>query len=103
MHVDSLYINADTLLNLDSLVVQLQAEVTPKWYQFGKAVGIDKETLDKYTKYSDDQCIIEVLDFWLRNHTGQPTWREIAEILRGIDLKRLAADIEKVYETGINA
>ena len=75
--------------------------MTPKWYQIGEAVGIDKETLNKYTEYSDDQCIIEVLDFWLRNHTGKPTWREVADNLRRIDLKRLAMDIEKVYETGM--
>ena len=94
----SLY--TDTLLSLDSLLIQLQAEVTSKWYQFGEAVGVDKETLDKYTEYPDDQCIIEVLDFWLRNHTGQPTWREVADVLRGIDLQQLASDIENVYETG---
>ena len=94
----SLY--TDTLLSLDSLLIQLQAEVTSKWYQFGEAVGVDKETLDKYTEYPDDQCIIEVLDFWLRNHTGQPTWRKVADVLRGIDLQQLASDIENVYETG---
>ena len=94
----SLY--TDTLLSLDSLLIQLQAEVTSKWYQFGEAVGVDKETLDKYTEYPDDQCIIEVLDFWLRNHTGQPTWREVADVLRGINLQQLASDIENVYETG---
>ena len=94
----SLY--TDTLLSLDSLLIQLQAEVTSKWYQFGEAVGVDKETLDKYTEYPDDQCIVEVLDFWLRNHTGQPTWREVADVLRGIDLQQLASNIENVYETG---
>ena len=93
--------NTDTLLNLDSLLIQLQAEVTPKWYQFGEAIGMNKETLNKYTNYSDDQCIIEVLDYWLTNHSGQPTWREVAKILRGIGLQRLAYDIEGIYETGI--
>lgn len=61
---------------------------------------MDKEMLNKYREYPDDQCIIEVLDFWLRIHTGQPTWRELAEILRKIELQRLAHDIERVYETG---
>ena len=92
----------DKLLNLDTLLIQLKAEVTPKWYQFGEAVGMDKKTLNKYWEYPDSQCIIEVLDFWLRNHTGQPTWREVAEILRGIQgLTQLAFDIDRVYETGI--
>ena len=102
MQGSTLLLHADGLLNLDSLLIQLQAEVTPKWYQFGEAVGVDKETLNKYREYSDSQCIIEVLDFWLRNHTGQPAWREVAEILRGIGLQRLASDIESVYETGVH-
>lgn len=91
----------DDLLNLDSLLVQLKAKVTPKWYQFGEAVGMDKETLDKYSQYPPDQCLIEVLDHWLRNHTGQPTWREVAEILRVIGLMELASAVENVYKTGM--
>ena len=92
--------HTDTLLNLDSLLIQLQAEVTPNWYQFGEAIGIEKKILDKYQQYSPEQSIIEILDNWLRNHTGQPTWREVAEALRKIGLQKLAFDIERVYDTG---
>lgn len=41
-----------------------------------------------------------MLDHWLRNHSGKPTWHEVAEALRSIELQKLAYDIEKVYETG---
>ena len=90
----------DDSLNLDSLLIQLRSQVTPKWYQFGEAIGVEKEVLNKCVKYSPEECIVDVLDNWLRNHAGQPTWREVAEALRSIDLNQLAFDIEKVYETG---
>ena len=85
---------------MDSLLIQLRSEVTPKWYQFGEAMGVGKEVLDKCIKYPSEESLIEVLDNWLRNHAGQPTWREVAEALKGIGLQQLAFDIEKVYNTG---
>ena len=81
-------------------MIQLRSEVTPKWYQFGEIIGIEKKVLDKYQQYSPEQSLIEILDNWLRNHVGQPTWREITEALRKIDLHKLAFDIERVYDTG---
>jgi hypothetical protein len=57
-------------VNLENLLIQLRSQVTPKWYQFGLVVGIDKKVLDGYTSYSPEVCVIEVLDQWLRNrHT----------------------------------
>ena len=79
---------------------QLKPTVTDKWYQFGKAIGINKELLEKCTQYSPDQSLIEVLDNWVINHKGQPTWNEIAGVLEEIGLEQLALDIESVYETG---
>ena len=43
---------------------------------------------------------MEVLDQWLRNFPGRPTWRDVANALRNIGLQQLANDIEMVYETG---
>ena len=90
----------DNMLNLDSLLIQVKAEVTPQWYHLGEALGVDKSVLEKCTHYPPEESIIEVLDSWLRNHLGQPTWREIAETLKIIGLQQLGCDIEKVYETG---
>ena len=85
---------------MDSLLIQLQPEVTEKWYQFGKAIGVGGTTLDKYASYPPEQNMIEVCDYWLRNHTGQPTWNEVAAALRQIGFQQLARDIENIYETG---
>ena len=57
--------------------------------------------LDKCVHCPPEESIIEICDHWLRNHTGQPTWREVAEALRQIGFKKLVFDVENVYETGM--
>ena len=76
--------------------------MTPKWYQFGLAVGIPKDTLDKYSGYPPEECIVEVLDFWLRNQprTKTPSWRDVSKALEKIELHDLADRIMNVYQTG---
>lgn len=89
-------------VNLDNLLIQLRPQVTPKWYQFGVIVGIRKEVLDYYArKCSPEECMVEMLDYWLRNHKEQLTWREVARAVKAISLQQLASDIETVYKTGI--
>ena len=94
-------ISDDSLsINLDILLIQLQSQLMPKWYEFGMAAGIEKEVLDKFAKQcSPEDCIVEMLDYWLRGDE-KPTWREVAKILRSIHLPKLAQDIEGVYTTG---
>ena len=82
------------------MLIQLKPTVTDKWYEFGEAIGIPKETLQECTRYPSDQSLIEILDNWLRNHSSHPTWTEIADALTKIGLQQLAYDIMKVYETG---
>ena len=89
-------------LNLDNLLVHLRAEVSSCWYQFGLAMQLEKEILDTIAKTcSATECIVEMLDFWLKNHIGKPSWREVVGALKAIDCMKLALDIEKVYDTGI--
>ena len=76
---------------MDNLLIQLCSEVTPYWYQFGTIVGIDKDTLKKYLTFPPDECIIEVLDYWLRNHhDGKP---DVAVVLKEMKLDKLAENI----------
>ena len=64
-------------------------------------MGIEREILDYFTsKCSPDECLVEMLDYWLRNHKEQLTWREVARALKAIDLQQLSSDIENVYKTG---
>ena len=89
-------------VNLDDLLIQLRSEVSSHWYQFGQAIGIEKEILDNFAqKCSPEECIVETLDYWLRNHTaGRPNWSEIVEALIAINLIHLAQDIEALYLIG---
>lgn len=90
-------------INLDNLLIQLRPQVTPKWYQFGEAAGIQKDTLDSFAKQcSPEDCIVEVMDYWLRRHVREPTWTDVANILKLINLPQLASEIEGVQITGIS-
>jgi hypothetical protein len=98
-------INTDDSLsvNLDNLLIQLKPQVGPKWYKFGVAAGIEKDVLDKFAEQcSPDDCIVEVLDYWLRKSNKLHTWSDVAKILKDIDLSGLAHDIEGIYTTGNN-
>ena len=95
-----MYYYLDQAINLDILLIQLKPTVTDKWYQFGEAIGVPKEILEECTRYPTDQSLVEILDNWLRNHSGQPSWKEIAEALTKIGLQELSRNIKHVYETG---
>ena len=91
--------NPDENLNLDSLLIQLRVEVTPKWHEFGVEIGVSQYLLDQYSSYPADERLIEVLNYWLSNQQN-PTWRDVAKVLRNIELHELAEGIMNVYETG---
>ena len=96
MHADD-----SPCVNLDNVLIQLRPQVSAKWYQFGAAIGVDKEVLDHCAKTClPEDCIVEMLDYWLRNSTEKPTWRIISKALKAINLLQLADDIERVYITG---
>ena len=97
MHADNL-----KPVNLDNLLIQLREEVTPHWQNFGLTIGVPREVIVKYSEYPPDQCMIEILDYWLRHHDDAAplTWRDVAVALRQIKLYQLAEKILKVYVIG---
>ena len=88
--------NPDESLNLDSLLIQLRAHVTPKWYEFGIAIGVPEELLHQYSSYPADERLIEVLNYLLSNHYN-PTWRDIAKLLHETELSELAESIMNTF------
>ena len=78
------------IVNLDSLLIVLKEELTPKWYDFGLVVGVPQELMDSYSSYHSDQCLTEVLDYWLRHHAGTIKWMEVADALKAVKLNQLA-------------
>ena len=87
-------------VNLDLILNLFKEELTPRWYECGLVVGVPKEVMDTYLGYPSDQCLIEVLDYWLRHHPGQLTWSEVAQALREMKLYQLAEKALQVYTTG---
>ena len=85
---------------MDNLLVQIRQQVTPKWYQFGLAVGINKEILDEFSNFPPEECIVEMLDLWLRTSERAITWRDVADALKQIGLYQLAERTLKSYKTG---
>ena len=85
---------------MDTLLIKIKAQVTPKWYQFGVAAGISKETLDEFATFPPEESIVEIVDLWLRSCESKVTWRDVAEILREIGLYLLAERVVKIYKTG---
>ena len=81
-------------------MIQIRHEVAPKWYQFGLAVGINKETLDEFSNFTPKECIVEVSDLWLRTSVTTLTWRDVADALKETGCYRLAEKILKVYKIG---
>ena len=99
------FLHTDDILDitLDNLLRFLQEKVGPKWYEFGEAIGIDDVVLDSIAKAtSPENCIVEMLDYWLKYYDGKPTWKDVADVLYDIDLEGLAVDIEQVYKTSKN-
>jgi hypothetical protein len=78
----------------------LQDKVTQNWYQFGVALGIEKDVLDRYLNYPPEQSIVEILDHLLRRDVEQLSWMEVAGALRQINFHQLAEEIESITETG---
>ena len=88
-------------VTLERMLFLLREKVSSKWRDFGDAVGIDEVVLESIAKTTfSHNCIVEVLDYWLKYSDEKLTWKDVADALRDIDLYELAQDIEKVYETG---
>ena len=58
------------------------------------------EMLDELSSYSDQECMVEIADYWLRHHPGQLTWREVAKTLRKIGLHQLAEELISSTDVG---
>ena len=86
-------------VNLDLLLMLLREELTPRWYEFGLVVEVPKEIMDTYLGYPSDQCLIEVLDYWLRNHPRQLTWKEVAQALKEAKFYHLAEKALQIFST----
>ena len=71
---------------MSNLLQELKGQITSQWYQFGLNLGVPKDILDQLNNYSDEDRTVEILDYWLRHHSGKPTWQEVDEAKKQADL-----------------
>ena len=70
-------------LTLDSLMNKLHGQLPPaQWFRFGQAIGVPKDVLNSLERYSERDRLVEMLDYWLKHHQGEPTWMEVREAQR---------------------
>ena len=75
----------DVWINLDSLLIKLPGKVNTRlWYHIGLVIGVPKDFLENIKGYPEEECMIEMADYWLRNHPDQPTWQEVADAVEKI-------------------
>ena len=88
-------------VTLNRLVVLLREKVGPKWHEFGEEVNIDEVVLDSIAKTCfPENCLVEVLDYWLKYTDEKITWRDVAYVLKSINSHELALDVVQIYKTG---
>lgn len=58
---------------------------TIQWYPLGLALGVPKQFLEELIQrqYTQNEYLVEVLDYWLRNHHGLPTFEEVLDAEKG--------------------
>jgi hypothetical protein len=69
----------ETPVNLKRLLEKLQGQISKQWYQLGLTLGLPMDVLEGFNLYSEDDCLVEVLEYWLKHHPGKPTWQEITD------------------------
>ena len=76
-------LRSDPSLDLDSVLMRLQQSVNYKlWYTFGLELGVPVNILENLIRYPENECMVEITDYWLRNHPDKPTWSEIENAIK---------------------
>ena len=81
-----MYSSVDDVLDLESAMDKLNGKLNSQWYAFGQAIGVATEFLDKLMENcnTEEECLAELLDHWMKHHPDQPTWNELADALEEI-------------------
>ena len=86
-------LDMNVVLHLDQLLLKLRSQISPKWRQFGFAVRVPVETLNELSSFQEEERLSEIAGYWMKQHQGRLTWREVARVMKEIDLNDLAEEI----------
>ena len=76
---------------MENLLHHLPLHVTAQWYIFGLAIGVPNEVLEQLKNCSPKGALDGVLNYWLRNHHGVPSWKEITDAQAKVEFFQLAS------------
>lgn len=87
-----IHIHTDQCIDLHHLLIKLKDKHSSQWYLYGLAIGVPKEILNQLQDYSEEDCLTEVLDYWLQHHYSQPTWAEVMNAQKKVEFYYLAKE-----------
>ena len=96
-------IRLDSLLNLDTMLIELK-HIAADWKKLGGHLGFsdsDMEIFQHATQGVDFDCLVKLFEAWLKK-TKKPTWRLVADALKSTGEEDLALEILNIYTTGNN-
>ena len=69
----------------------------PKWYQFGRALGVSTIDMDiiKEDEGGSEVYMITMLEEWKKTHEDSYTWETLQKALRVIGNNTLATNLEE--------
>ena len=85
---------------MDTVLVQLKPSIGERWQELGMALGIANNLLKEFELYTPEQRLIEVVDYWLVQHVGKPTWAELGDACSRVGLVELGTALKSSYERG---
>ncbi|XP_064400886.1 uncharacterized protein LOC135347001 isoform X2 [Halichondria panicea] len=94
--------DVDKLLDIDQALVQIRS-MEHKWRELAETVRLPEtmiEQIEDSCGINHSGCLTEVIDQWMRNCSGRPTWRELAGHLHNIGEEQLSQELLNIYNTG---
>ena len=73
-------------INVENILIKVGDQVKSQWYKFGLVIGAPRDFLDQLSG-EDEQCLTQVLEYWLKQHAHQPTWQEVINAQQKIKSK----------------
>ena len=85
-------------------VFTLLKDKSPEWKKIGRALGVPSNERKKFKSpgEDDDDCLENVIEYWLQTECYTPvTWSELLKLLKSDELKYIdvAGKLEKFLQT----
>ena len=92
---------ADRLTKDDLKIVRNELlKAASKWYDLGLELGLSVDYLDTINKDNPQDCLREMLTYWLSCLDLEPSWKQVITALRSraVNYPALAEEIEQMWK-----